>query len=341
MVSKRTFLSLCLPMIVVFAAGPVFGQTIGVILRGKVTYDDGSPLQKTVGLQKVCSDSQGATAPGPLTKPNGEYIWKVDLTYMSSRRCFLEATAAGFTSTQVEISNINPTGVNVDVPPIRLKLKGGDPYMIEINSANAGKGKSAFDAGIKAVNTGDSAGALAKFQEAVEANPKFGAAWENLGILYASQADMAKAREAFTHAVEENPKALGPRVVLTRYAIRDEKWEDASKTAAAATPLDKDRVYPELFLHQAVAAYHLKDLAAAEGYIKQALDTKNKRPTTRAEYVLGRILEAKGDTAGAKQHMSHYLELVPDAEDVTQIKAHIDMMGAPGAPEPALENITH
>ena len=49
MVSKRTAISLCMPLMLVLVAGPIFGQTINVILRGKVTYDDGSPLQKNCG----------------------------------------------------------------------------------------------------------------------------------------------------------------------------------------------------------------------------------------------------------------------------------------------------
>jgi len=55
---------------------------------------------------------------------------------------------------------------------------------------------------------------------------------------------------------------------------------------------------------------------------------------------LGRILEAKGDMAGAKQHMNRYLELVPKAIDADVIKAHIAQMGQPGAPEPDLDNLS-
>lgn len=325
------------------AAGSAFGQgqSINVIMRGKVVLEDGSPLTKSVGLQKICSDGYG-NAPGPLTNKDGTYIWRMDLSYMSTRRCFLESTASGYDSTQVEISNINPVGMNVDVPPIIISLKGSDPYVVgnSIGGEIPGKSKSAFDAAIKAVASGDNAGAIEKLQGAVEATPKFALGWHNLGVLYTFERDDAKARDAFEKAAEADSKLLAPRIILSRLMIKNKEWDKAAKMAAAAIPLDKGKVFPELYLHQAVAEYHLKDLTAAENHAKQALDPKSKRSVARAEYVMGRILEAKGDTAGAKQHMTKYLELVPMADDAAVIKAHIDNMGKPDAPEPDLEVIT-
>ena len=93
-------------------------------------------------------------------------------------------------------------------------------------------------------------------------------------------------------------------------------------------------------LHQAAAQYALKNLPAAEASATAALNPKAKQSARRAEYVLGRILEAKGDMAGAKQHMNRYLELVPNATDADVIKAHIAQMGQPGAPEPEPDNLS-
>ncbi len=202
------------------------------------------------------------------------------------------------------------------------------------------KSKAEWEAAIAALKANDIPGGIVKLEGAVATNPKFALGWHNLGILYGLIGNAVKSREAFIQAAEANPKMLPPHVILTRLLIKDGDWAGAAKMAASTIPLDKDHVYPELYVHQAVAEYNLKDLASAETHVKQAFDSKNKRPAPRAEYVLGRILEAKGDTASAKQHMSRYLELVPDAPDAAQIKAHIENMGQAGAPEPALETIT-
>jgi cytochrome c-type biogenesis protein CcmH/NrfG len=61
----------------------------------------------------------------------------------------------------------------------------------------------------------------------------------------------------------------------------------------------------------------------------------------RAEYVLGRILEAKGDLAGAKDHMTKYLKLDPAPPDLDLIQGHIDNLGKPAANDvdPPLEDL--
>jgi hypothetical protein len=47
----------------------------------------------------------------------------------------------------------------------------------------------------------------------------------------------------------------------------------------------------------------------------------------RAEYILGRILEAKGDSAGANQHISKYLELDAQAVDAAAVREHLQNIG--------------
>jgi hypothetical protein len=47
--------------------------------------------------------------------------------------------------------------------------------------------------------------------------------------------------------------------------------------------------------------------------------------------VLGRILEAKGDLNGAKEHMAKYLQLDPAPADVDLVKQHIERIGKPTA----------
>jgi hypothetical protein len=54
---------------------------------------------------------------------------------------------------------------------------------------------------------------------------------------------------------------------------------------------------------------------------------------------LGRILEAKGDMAGAKEHMTKYLTLDPAPPDIELVRGHIQYLGKPEASDvdPELE----
>lgn len=299
---------------------------------------DGSAPGKSVGTQRTCSDGNG-TGPGPLTDKEGVFTWRMEVDYMRSRRCYIEGALNGYQSTQVEISNVNPAvGVNVDLPPIKLTLKGSDPHQLGGDDKDVpAKGRSEWTTAMKAINTNDIPGAIAALKAATAANPKFALAWHNLGILQEFQRNDAEALDAYAKAIEANPKILLPYVAIGRMKVKSMDWAGVLTTSAAVIPLDKDRIFPEMYVHQAVAHYNLKDLAAAEAAATEALNPKAKHTAPRAEYVLGRILEAKGDVAGAKQHMLRYLEMVPSTLDALVIKAHIEAMGKPGAPEPDLE----
>lgn len=320
---------------------PVFSQTVGVTFRGKVVMADGSAPGKSVGMQRICTDANGS-APGPLTGKDGTYLWRMDVNFMGTRRCFLEATLNGYESSQVEISNVNPSvSVNFELMPIKLTLKGSNPYQLGGEARDVpAKGEAEWKNAMKAVNAGDTAQAAQLLQAATAANPKFALAWHNLGVLNDYKNNFAEAAAAYNHAIEANPKLLVSYVALARLQVMQRDWAGVNKTVAAFLPNDKPIMFPEMFLHQAVAQYSLHDLAAAEASANAALNPKAKQAAPRAEYVLGRILEAKGDTAGAKQHMNRYLELVPDARDAAQVKAHIDGIGTPGAPEPELETLS-
>jgi len=298
---------------------------------------DGSAPGKSVGIQRTCTDGQG-TAPGPLTDKQGVFTWRMEVDYMRTRRCFILATLNGYESTQVEISNVNPaTGVNVDLAPITITLKGSNPRQLGGEDKDIpGKGRSEWNAAMKAVNANDIAGAIQQLTAATTVNPNFSLAWHNLGIVYEYQRKTQEALDAYAKAVETNPKMIAPYVTTTRLLVQQKDWAGVLKTSAAALPLDKNRLFPELYVHQAVAHYNLKDLAAAEAAATESLNPKAKQTAPRGEYVLGRILEAKGDMAGAKQHMLNYLALVTP-EDATQIKLHIEGMGRAGVPEPELE----
>ena len=146
----------------------------------------------------------------------------------------------------------------------------------------------------------------------------------------------ADARAAYQHAIEADPKLLPPYVTLLRDCIKLKDWDGASKAADTLLKADPKHIYAEVYLHLAVARYQLKDLAGAEMNIQEAirLDPKHKKP--RAEYVLGRILEAKGDTAAAKEHISKYLELEPNSADIDLVRGHLQTLGKAAGVDPEL-----
>ncbi|MEI9813318.1 MAG: tetratricopeptide repeat protein [Acidobacteriota bacterium] len=330
--------ALLLSLFIAISSLPAAGQAVPIIFRGTVVMADGTPPPKSVGIQKRCSDRQG-DAPGVLTDKKGVYTWRFDVDFMSARRCFLFANMEGHESTEIEVSNYNAAvSVNVALPPIVLTPKGSDPYVLGGADKDVpNKARKEWAAAMKAVQSGDRQGAIAQLVAATAAAPEFALGWHNLGVLYDFGGKPAEARHAYTTAIEKDPKLLTAQMALLRLLLKQKDWDAAAQTAAALVANDKKRIFPDAYVHQAVALYFKQDYAGAEAAAREAINPKAKSTAVRGLYILGRIQEAKGDAAGAKQSMTQYLERAPGALDASVIKDHIEKMGQPGAPEPELE----
>jgi tetratricopeptide (TPR) repeat protein len=258
---------------------------------------------------------------------------------MMAQVCTLRAHLAGYSSSEINISGFNSYS-NPKLPPMVLTPSNGDPTLISApDNVVPGKAQSAWKAGLQAVNVGNMAEATAKFQAAVTAVPKFAPGWNALGLVHGAQQKIPESREAFERAIAADPKLLAPYVNLARLCIRTQDWDAAAKTADAYLKADPKHQFPEMYLHQAVARYWLQDLAGAETSAQLAARSDQTRKGFRAEYVIGRILLAKGDASGARQHIAKYLELDPNTGDVEQIKAELQNLDQPDpkAIEPDLE----
>lgn len=330
MASMRFFQVLSLSVVLFCLAPPASGDTYQLILQGKVMMADGSPPPKTVGIERICSDVQGS-APGPITDKKGSYLWRMEVDPLRTRACVLRARLAGYTSSEIDISGFN-SYTNPVLPPLVLTPREGDANTISVSDNEVpSKARPAWKAAMKALDTHNMPEAARQIQAAVAAVPKFAQGWNALGAILEKQNRMPEARDAFAHAVEADPKLLPSYVGLARTDIATKDWQDAAKTADALIKVDTNRVYTEIYLHQAVAKYQLKDLDGAAAAAQQMLALDPNRKKVRTEYVLGRILEAKGDLSGAREHMSSYLAMDPGAPDLAQVRAHFESLGKPEA----------
>jgi Tfp pilus assembly protein PilF len=332
----RVFLGICLAATTVCVTQPVAAENYPLIIKGKVTMPDGSPPPFTVGIERICSDSIGS-APGPITDKKGEYLWRMDVDPLRSRACFIRATHAGYTSTTIDISALN--GYTNTVTTLdTLVISGGssDPYAIVSKDSNLpSRAAGPWKAAMKALDTSNYPEAATQMQAAVAAAPKFAVGWHALGVVQERLDKMAEARTAYERAIEADPKMFSPYVTLARLCLKTKDWQCAATTSDALIKADSKKTIPEVYLHLAVARYGLKDLDGASASALEAV----QRRIVRAEYVLGRILEAKGNAAGAREHMTKYLDMDKNAPDAELIRTHLQNVGKAdaGGAEPELE----
>lgn len=321
-------------------AGTAMADTYPVIVKGRVLMEDGTPPPFTVSVERSCTDSKSGT-PGPLVnKKNGEWTWRIEINAFDQRACSFRAVHPGYSSTAVDGSRINMTShdVTATVPDIILMAAVPDPASIRLSDETTpGKAKSFMAQATKSMDARDYRGTQAAIKLAVAAVPKYAQGWHALGIVDQVLQQPEEAKDAFNHAVEADPKDVASWVMLSRACLKLKDWDCALKAADNELKLDTKHVYTEIYLHRAVAQYGLKDMDGAEKSVAEAIkaDTAHKRP--RSEYVEGRILEAKGDINGARDHMTKYVQLAPAAPDLDAVKAHIELLGKNTGAEPDLE----
>ena len=319
---------------------PAEANTYPVIVKGTVVMEDGTPPPFSVAIEKYCSNINGS-APGPITNKKGEWIWRLEIDAFATQACVFRASHAGYTSTALDASGLNTTShdTTISLPPLIISESIPDAYAIVVSTSKIpGKAKSDFNQAMKSLDVPNFDKASRELQAAVDAAPKFAEGWHALGVVSERLKEPQKARDAYEHAIAADDKMLQAYVALTRLCLKTKDWQGAAKTADALIQADKKRLYPEVYVHQAVAQYELKNLDAALASAQEAvrLDPRHKNP--RSEYVLGRILEAKGDSAGAKEHFAKYLELDSGAADIQAVRAHIANLGQTAdSSEPELE----
>ena len=112
---------------------------------------------------------------------------------------------------------------------------------------------------MKALDNNNFPEAATQMQAAVLAAPKFAIGWHALGVVHERLEKLTEARDAYEHAIDADPKMLAAYVTLTRLALKTKDWQGAAKAADALIKVDSKKTYPEIYLHQAVARYALKD----------------------------------------------------------------------------------
>ncbi len=189
--------------------------------------------------------------------------------------------------------------------------------------------KKAFGKGVNAMNDNKLPAAQKNFEKAVEIDPDYAAAWSDLGEVLRRQSKPDEARAAWEKAVAADPKYIKPYIQLAMLYMSEKRPEDAATIAGKAVAMNPLE-FPELYFYYAAANFNLKRMDIAETNARRATDLDNAHEVPRAELLLGSVLVAKGDRAGALQHFRKYLEIVPKAQDAEQVKRAIAALEAPG-----------
>jgi tetratricopeptide (TPR) repeat protein len=183
--------------------------------------------------------------------------------------------------------------------------------------------KKAYDKGVEAIKKKKFGDAQTNFEKAVEAYPKFAAAWYELGLLREDQGQFDMARKYFDTALQHDPKFVKPYLQITFLTFQAQKWPELADATERLIQLDAFD-YPQAYFFNAVAHFNMQDMDSAEKSVREAerLDTRHAIP--KISHLLGVILAWKHEYPAAAERYRTYLKFAPTAEDAPKVRAQLD-----------------
>ncbi|HUP03704.1 MAG TPA: VWA domain-containing protein [Bryobacteraceae bacterium] len=277
-------------------------------LNVKVVMDDGSPLPRPATVQRSCYGRNPVLL--ATTNKAGEAHFSEVLFQETDGDCFWNAVIPGYVSDEIGIGVLQASN---NLPDMVLHSENSVVPAIEVEARNRA---------LKLQNAKQWAQAEDQFRKILDAFPKCGPVWEDLGFAYLGEQRRQDARQAFQRGVDQAPRYVGNYDPLAQLEMGDGDWETAETTALAGIKLDTRGSQPGLQLDLAEVREHLKEDGAETAARKAiALDKTHKHP--RAEYILGLIQAEDGDYASAVSHLKRYLDLSPKADDAQAVRARI------------------
>ena len=299
---------------------PIYLWTIPetTLSTGRVTMEDGTAPPLAASIERVCgtrvvfegyTDSKGRFS---IAIPRGE----------DTAGCRVRAALAGYRSgTQAPAASIET---------IRLERTGAsEGSLVSATTRTApAEAAAAFEKGREALDQNRLEAAERSFARASALYPRFAMAWFEQGSLLETRGRNDDARAAYQKAAQADPRYISPLLGLTQLAVHANQWREVAEYTEAVVRLDPVN-FPDAWLYHAVGSLTLRNADAAEKSAREAmrLDTAGQFP--RAEYVLGLALAVKGDLAGARAHLAHYIEADPKAPDAAEIRGRLAELDKP------------
>ncbi|MBV8072604.1 MAG: tetratricopeptide repeat protein [Acidobacteriaceae bacterium] len=332
--------------------GPPYTRPI--FLSGKVVFDDGSPVNANIRIERVCggnvrleahTDSKGRfsfqvgqnqaidtdasddapsmrgiTGNSTLNSPDTTGLGRTGIGANPLWNCELRASYPGYLSDMVDLStrrSLDDPNVGTIILRRAANVKGSTVSLVSAEAPK--KAQKNFEKGVQSAQKGDLEQAEKHLQDAVDIYPKYAAAWFALGQVKERANDLPDARKAYIEAATADDKYVSPLDRLALLSAKEEKWQDTadySKRVIDLNPVE----FPSAFWYSAIANFNLKNIDEAQksatALVK--LDTQHKYP--EAERMLAQIALSKDDYAGAAAHLRSYLSENPGAKDADSLK---------------------
>ena len=291
----RKTLALCLLAIAVVATNAFAG--LEARISGKVVdAATKAPIATATVLVESASAAKNFKKEYPVSKDGSYAIFILDgsvpykFTYSAPGYAPYDETMKLKTGSQLNTKDV-ALEKGSTAPPAAGVVGKADPAV------------TAYNEGAALANDGKDAEAIAKFDQAVTANPNFTTAWVALSKVTYRAKQYQKSIDAATKAIAlgaDEPEMA--QVIAADYNSLGDKAKAAEWKKKA--PADAGSVY-----NDAVKFLNQNNDAAAEPLLKQAIAADDK--FAPAYFQLGMVYARGGKNAEAKANLQKYLQLDP------------------------------
>lgn len=278
-----------------------------VRLEIQITNENSQPLNDVQAM--VVLSSMGTPIDRTVTNMDGR------ANFSAKPGNYYQVTVSG---AQIETATASfqlyPTEMNHN-ERIAVKLKKDAKAIapggaISANDLNAPpKARSEFSKGMEDMKAKKFESAKKHFEKAIQEYPKYGWAYNNLGVVEMELKNRAAARAAFEKAVELNDKNPDAAVNLAKLKLEENDFEGARillNNSLIVLPNDPKALF--MLAYCEFNTQHL-DSALADA-MKVHQGDVDRFPS--AHLIAARVLEIKNDTAGAQRQYETYLKEAPD-----------------------------
>lgn len=237
--------------------------------------------------------------------------------------CDVSADVPGFKSSKLHIANVDIMD-NPDIGTVTLKPDSGAAGISE-SATTAAAPKEAmkhFDKAHAEWLSRNANGAQRELEKAVKIDAQFAEAWYQLGKLQQMKNDNDKALASYQKAVAADPKFVSPYEGIAELSSLQKKWQDVANATDAALKLDPEGT-PQLWYLDALGKYNLGKVDEAETSARKslAMDPQHLAPNT--EQLLAVMLASQGQLAEALKHLQNSLTYVKAGPNADLIKQQI------------------
>jgi tetratricopeptide (TPR) repeat protein len=237
--------------------------------------------------------------------------------------CDVRAALAGFRSDVIHLDGVRALD-NPEIGSIILhRLANVEGLTISNTSRLAPKdAQKAFEKGRNSADKKKLEDAQKEFEKAVGIYPKYAAAWYQLGLIQEEQKDHEGARKSWANSLSADGKYVNPYLELAALAMREQKWQeaaDATDRLLHLNPVD----FPQAWMFNALANYYVKNPEVAEKSARECISRDPNHRYPMMSRLLGVLLAAKEDYAGAATQLRDYLRVAPNARDAETVKKQL------------------